>query len=513
MSKSISPSVVALLVFIIFSGALVRLWDPARPTLWHDEASTLQHIANGYDRSWLIEDRVVTMGELKAIWQGPTQDTSVASILSHNAKHDPHNMPLINLLTYAWGELFGFQTESLRILPAVIGVLAIPAAFWFGCELSGVECAIFMSAFVAISPFSLHHSHEIRSYSLYLLWTLVACAAFLRAQRTGKISHWIAYGLSYALMIYSHLFAIFLGLGHIFYALAGRKRPQLALAPPSVKKTLLSTGLAYVSFIPWAVVLMSNISHLKGMSGFVLQGSRFDRLVEAWLSAPAILMIYYTTSSGDRFCLIVVATLALLSICCAWFFERQAAFYLTAIYGAYACLYASDVLLGSQFSTYFKYLMPVSVTGLCFVSITLSWLWRSKRMWCRVASVSGVLIILCIEAYACVCEYAEPERIKLYGQNLAHIASVLNRTPEALLVVAESGQYINKNQLAALSHRVRSDMKVMWIPRSNWQTVPSGTVHIFLFNPPQQLLDAARRAKFSVFQTEATSLFELKKIE
>lgn len=493
----------------------MRLSDVTRPVFWHDEATTLMHVSNGYQLSWKLENRIVTMGEIRATWQSATADSNVPTIVTSLTAFDPHEAPAINLLSYAFGQVFGFSVQSLRFLPAIIGVLCIPASFWLGVELSSIPCALLMATFVAFSPFGLHHAQELRHYSNYLFWMFVTSSCFLLALRTSKRSHWISYGVSYALMIYAHLFAIFLGIGHTSYAFIASKLKSTFAEPQNAnfKRTLIATTLAYIAFLPWAWIILSKWGYLNRLGSFILSESSVDKsLAQAWLAAPGALFVYATPLEKEDPLSYVVFAIVLLSVFVVWKVERRAALYLSAVFLAYALtLYGSDAFLGSQFSVYYKFLLPIPVVGLCFVSIALGHGFESNRRWLKSLAVVGTAAILCCEACSCRREFSDPERFALHGIRLGEIADVLKRNPDVLLIVCESGEFINKNQLAALSHRVSPEFKVMWIPDSNWQKVPTEIKRMFTFNPPKEFLEAARKAGYTVSPTAANALFEMRR--
>ncbi len=517
--KSKTAKVALILVLLTVTGALFRLNQRDYPLFWHDEATTMLHVSYGYMDNPKYANRVLTMAELKSGTQGKTQQTNPFSIVNSIVTIEPAQAPMSFLVVYFWGELFGYSVDSLRLMCVILGVMAIPAAFWLGCELASARCGLLMAAFMAFSPFSLHHCHELRSYSLLLLFLLLTFATFLRAIRIkggASIGNWIAYCMSLALLFYTHLSSLIVGLGTLLYTVVARKALPDSMSAKAFKNALIFTFVAYAMLTPWALAFASKFKRLAGMGSYVISGygasPSWLEVAVKWLSGPSGLLSYNMQVDQEKYFPVILTCFVFAAIWVVWRMERKvAALFLSSILTVYACtVYLSDLLRGSQFVYYQRYILGVPVAGFCLLSVALSNLWSDNRRLVKAIAAALAVMVLVLEIRSCSFEFTTRERVLIHEQSLVSLANVINSKQDALLVVTESGQYTNMNQLAALSHIVFPYIKTIWLPSNNFEIVPQAT-HILAFNPAPKFLDFMKSRGYTVTPTEANCLFELKK--
>lgn len=518
--KTKTAKVVVILVLLTIAGAMFRLNRRDFPLFWHDEVTTMLHVSYGYMDNPKFANRVLTMAEIKSGTQGRTEHTNPYRIVQSIATIEPSQGPLSFVLVYFWGELFGYSVDSVRLMCVTLGVLAIPAIFLLGCELASVRCGLLMAAFLAFSPFSLRYSHELRCYALYILLLVLVCCTYLRAMRIKGGASLIDWGLftgSLAMLFHTHLSSLVVGFGTIIYGIAGRKFLPDSVSAKARNNAILFTLIAYAMMIPWLSLFAMRFKVLSEMGGYVLSGKDvmpppWTDVVVKWLSGPSALLSYNMQSEPESLIPVILTLLILALVPVVWRYERKAALFLMSLFAAYACtVYISDIVRGSQFVFYYRYILAVPFVGFCFLSVALSHLWDSNRKAIKALAAILVVLVFAFELRSCSMEFASRERILIHEQSLVSLANVINSKQEALLVVTESGQFTNMNQLAALSHLVFPYIKAIWIPSNNFEIVPSDKTHILAFNPPAKFLDFMKARGYSVSQTEAKCLFELKK--
>lgn len=144
----------AALLAIIAVGLLPRIYRLGHAELWGDEYCTYAFASQSLTRLW-----------------GP--DIAVET-----------NPPLYYTLQHWWLAL-GSSRFTLRLLPMLFGLCAIPLGFWLGRRLAGPRVGLVTAALIATSPVFIHYSREIRAYSLLFATVLAAlgCLAQLLPDR------------------------------------------------------------------------------------------------------------------------------------------------------------------------------------------------------------------------------------------------------------------------------------------------------------------------------------------
>ena len=164
--------------------------------------------------------------------------------------------PLIYLLNhYGVGSFLPLDEFGLRLLPAVFGVLAIPAVYFMGRRLVGTPAALCAAFLLALSPLHILYSQLGRYWSLVFLFCSIYPYAFYLGIKEGS-RRWLVIGcVSAVLAALAHPVAFVL-LGSIALWLApdlrrehlrslwGRKAVRWGLAV-----VVVLAGIALVRFV------------------------------------------------------------------------------------------------------------------------------------------------------------------------------------------------------------------------------------------------------------------------
>jgi hypothetical protein len=157
--------------------------------------------------------------------------------------------PLYYLLLKGWLAVFGAGVIPARLLSAAIGTAAIPLLYLLGRRLAGQSTALWAAALLAISPFHIYYSQEVRMYGLVTLLTLLASLLTLRAiEGEPQVRWWIGAGLALAAALYTQYYAVFTPLALTIHMLLRRERLRLCARPWAL--TLAGVALAY---LPWLI--------------------------------------------------------------------------------------------------------------------------------------------------------------------------------------------------------------------------------------------------------------------
>jgi 4-amino-4-deoxy-L-arabinose transferase-like glycosyltransferase len=160
--------------------------------------------------------------------------------------------PLYYLLLHFWIRLFGPGVISVRLLSVLIGTATIPLFYTMRHRLSGDRVVLLAAFLLAISPFHIYYSQEVRMYGLVTLFgvaALVSTIQWEKGNETGRIGPWAGYVLAATAALYTAYYAAFLLLALNLYVLIRwlrAKRPLRKLA------AWLGGQLAvFLLFLPW----------------------------------------------------------------------------------------------------------------------------------------------------------------------------------------------------------------------------------------------------------------------
>ncbi len=246
---------VLLLVCVTVLGLLLRFTNLAEKPYWLDETYTLLR-ASSYSAKAATEElfngQVIKTGDILRYQQPSAQDQGAVGTIAGLASEEPQHPPLYFLLTRAWAQLFGHDKISLRALPAMASLLALPVIYWLCLELfSSPLVGLLAMALVAVSPIQLRYAQEVRQYSLWTTLILLSSVLILRAIRQPTKLNWALYSITLLAGIYSHLLMGLVVIAHGLYV--------LIVEHFRFTKTLLSYLLAalaaFVVTLPWLALV------------------------------------------------------------------------------------------------------------------------------------------------------------------------------------------------------------------------------------------------------------------
>ncbi|MEK6223029.1 MAG: glycosyltransferase family 39 protein, partial [Chloroflexota bacterium] len=151
-----------------------------------------------------------------------------------------------------WMAVFGKSIISIRLLSIIYGVLCVWVVFLLAKESLGEKVALLSAFLVAISPFHIHYSQEIRMYILYCLLLISATYALFQAVQTQKTKWWVLFAVFAALSQYTHNIAA-------IYLIPLALSPILKKDWLSLRKSILSSIGAALLYLPWLMILPSQI--------------------------------------------------------------------------------------------------------------------------------------------------------------------------------------------------------------------------------------------------------------
>jgi hypothetical protein len=208
------PDPVLLAVGAITLAGLALRWPSFNDSLFADELSTY-FVVNGFGLGGVID------------------------LVESKQEATP---PLYYLLASVTQDLWD-DPESLRIVPLLSGVAAIPFTYALGRRTVGQPAAVVGAALMAVSPFLIYYSTEARGYSLAMLFALVSTLALVNALDGGRRGWWALYAVCSAGAAYSHYTAIFVLAGQLVWAALAHRE--------AIRALLIANAGAAVLYLPW----------------------------------------------------------------------------------------------------------------------------------------------------------------------------------------------------------------------------------------------------------------------
>jgi len=139
---------------------------------------------------------------------------------------------------------------SLRWLPIFWGMASVALLVAIGWRCFSPTCGLLAGFWMAVSPYFIFYSTELRVYSLFTLLGLTHGAALLFFVRAPSVRRGVAWGAAAALMAYAHYYACHLILaGGLYALLRDRSRRNVV--------SVVAAGATFcVLFAPWLPTLV-----------------------------------------------------------------------------------------------------------------------------------------------------------------------------------------------------------------------------------------------------------------
>ncbi len=234
-----------LLIAIVIAGAGLRLYNIGEKSYWVDEEFSVMH-----------------------------SSTSLQELFESSAAET--HPPLYYIMLHFWIRLFGDSETATRSLSAIFSILSIFLVYKVGKLLSGKETGLLSAVIFSLSAFHIMQSQEARMYSLIALLALISMYFFIliAIKKESSRRNYIFYFLASVLLIYSHVYGIFIIMAQNIYVIAVR----LPWRDFSMKKWVVSQMLLAISFLPWAIILVVQIIGIKN--------GEFSNLT--WIKSPTV---------------------------------------------------------------------------------------------------------------------------------------------------------------------------------------------------------------------------------
>jgi len=228
--KLLSP-----LVLIVLLALVLRLISITERTLWYDEAFSVLFAEKG----------------VSAMLYGTLQTDETGASEEH---------PLLYYTTLnLWMSVLGQSPFMVRLWSVLTGLGAVFLLFHIGRELFDQRTGLIAAFIMAIAPFHVQYSQEVRMYSLMSLLLMGTTLCFIKGWRSDEKSQWrwwVGFGILAGLAMHTQQLAA-------FYLVAIGLIPLVTRRWKKIPHLALGTGIALLVFLPWLVNIPSQLQKLN----------------------------------------------------------------------------------------------------------------------------------------------------------------------------------------------------------------------------------------------------------
>lgn len=231
-----SNKVISLLFCIIILGTLLRFYGLDNQSLWLDELSS----------------------------QVRSNQKNLSEVINRNVRSDVHP-PGYQILLYFVEKYIGDSESALRLPSAISGALSIFIIFLLGVRLYSYKEGLIASMLIAVSWCPIFYSQEARSYSLLLLFSLLATYFWIllikALDEESKLSCYstVGYIIFSIILCYLHYFGLYLvalqGLATLLFFILKRKK----LIP-----IIFVYFIIVIFYVPWLPIFWEHL-HKAGI--------------------------------------------------------------------------------------------------------------------------------------------------------------------------------------------------------------------------------------------------------
>jgi uncharacterized membrane protein len=481
-------ALVAALAFALLLGGGLRLYGLDDKVFWHDEVYSTLFAAGYQSHDWqevLWTGDVVPIADVQRFLR-PAPDRGVFDTVAGLARDEPQHPPLYYVLARTWVGLIGDGVARLRLLSALLGLLAIPAMFWLADELyCDRRRAWAAAALMALSPFFVLYAQESREYVLWGILTVCSTAQLLRAirhsdARSGEVREWTAFALITALSLYTAFSAAAVILGQVVFICL---RERLRFTRLSLSAAAAMAGAALL-FLPWAVVLHARLEAFSASMAWsrTIVIPRTELLALFGSNLSRSIVDFWADATGLAWGLVVAAVAVLATGAVSmvrsvpW---RKAALPVLVGLAPVVILLVPDLLFGGIRSISARYLTPTLAMGL----LAVAGLVGSRRGDILVGIVAVVAGASCLHNAG-----TDSPWTKGISRNLPVVAEAINASTSPLIVANRERHH--PGNLLALSAILNPDAAVQVLAMQDAiEPLPAGFTNVYLFSPTPQYRD------------------------
>ncbi|MGK7947422.1 MAG: glycosyltransferase family 39 protein [Xenococcaceae cyanobacterium] len=538
--KNLRNSSFKLVILLLLGlGIIFRLGNLELKPYWEDEVYTSMRIS-GYDSDLLKKEVNNNLIQVKSLSQYLEVNSGRSWLDTSNALiNKPEHTPLYFLLARAWAKLFGSSIGSIRAFSALVSLFALPLFYWLALLLfDSVNIARTTLCLACVSPILIHYAQEARPYSLWIVCILLSSTILLKALHFDTRRSWNYYSATVTLTFLTHLLSGFVFLVHGLYVLivlrfsnstskaivSKKTSDSLAFSHNRLNKQKLNnyfTSLAWglLPLLPWSILLLSRLSSVQKATHWVNEELTSKEIIVKW--GENIIRLFSALLPLKETQLFLVALLLVILLLWSLFSIISKNHLRSWLLPTLMCilpfgiLMISDLLLGGQRSTVFRYLLPSYIGALFIFGFGLSFnsidSYKNSQNYAFVKSVifSAVLIV------AISTSYFNLQSPLWWGKQssleLSAARSIIS-TPSPALVISDE----RFGDFMAFAFSLRLKDSILWFKSDrdfNEDYIFDNFNYTFLWRPSESLLVKAKsigkRKKLTVKPLISHELFQI----
>jgi len=176
---------------------------------------------------------------------------NVSDLWAYVGAVDTHPVGYYALL-HVWIRWFGTSLSAMRAPSMILGMGAVALTWFVGRRLFSPAVGVVAAGLVALHPYQIFSSNEMRMYPLLTVLSLISTWLVSRAVEVpGDLRRWVAYGIGTALLAYTSYYAILLVAAQVLWILLSLPRRQ------GVARLALAGGVALACYLPWFPAVMA----------------------------------------------------------------------------------------------------------------------------------------------------------------------------------------------------------------------------------------------------------------
>jgi predicted tellurium resistance membrane protein TerC len=176
--------------------------------------------------------------------------------------------PFWHTLFWNWRQLVGDGEFVGRYQGVLFSMLTASLIYLMANNIFGAaRFGLFAMIGVAVNSYFITYAFEIRPYPLVMLWSVLSTWCLWRWLERPTRRRAILYGLSLALMAYTHYFMAFLVAAQLIYVLL--QRPSRLM----IRQLATAIGLALLVWLPWMPFFVGQVEALRQIDGTLGIGS------------------------------------------------------------------------------------------------------------------------------------------------------------------------------------------------------------------------------------------------
>ena len=337
-----------LVIAITVFGAVLRLYGLADESLRLDEGYLYARITSSY---W------GTLTHWDTQWQGV----------------------LFAVVEKLWCDIFGHSEVSLRLLPALFGILTVPALYLLGRTLFSSGAGHIAALLVAVNPCAIYFSQDARPYSLFLLLSVVSAYFAIRSLRSESGRPRVLFALSALAGLYVHPYGVFLLPFYVSLPFLPSDTP----GPPFARRRYFQAlAMVFAGYVPMLTVFARTF--IGKMSGRLHDA---DFIPQATLSSLTDTCSKYFMSDLGAILVGLIAVPVLI----LRFRRRELSAALLIPFSLAACFVLIPWLASQVFTPiyFFRYTIP----ALAALLLILAWVLSTLRVSLRVFLILTLLAV------------------------------------------------------------------------------------------------------------------------